>query len=139
MKRLVMIGVALLALAACARRPAAPAAAPGGAMTVSGTVTYRLRVALPPSAQVLVQLVDAARADAPAPVVAQQVIPTEGAQVPIAFALHVPPGAVAPTARLRLQARITVDGELRFVSKGAYPVPTSGPRGPIEIVVEPAQ
>ena len=131
-----------LAAAGCGPRRDAPAAAPAPAIAgpgvVQGTVNYRQRVAMPPNAVVRVQLVDAARADAPATVLAEQVIATKGGQVPFAFILRAPPGAVTPSARLLLQARIEVDGELSFVSTPARPVTAQDLGRPIELVVQPA-
>ncbi|HSP98091.1 MAG TPA: YbaY family lipoprotein [Candidatus Dormibacteraeota bacterium] len=130
----------VLTAAGCMPRTAAPAAAPApaiaGPLVVQGTVNYRQRVALPPNAVVRVQLVDAARADTPATVLAEQVIATKGGQVPFAFTLR--PPVVAPSARLLLQARIEVDGELRFVSTPAHPVTAQSLGRPIELVVQPA-
>jgi putative lipoprotein len=130
----------VLIAAGCVSRPAPPAAAPepalSGPLVVQGTVNYRQRVSLPPDAVVRVQLVDAARADAPATVLAEQVIATRGDQVPFAFTLRAP--TVAPSARPMLQARIEVDGELRFISIAAFPVTAQSLRRPVELIVEPA-
>jgi len=87
---------------------------------------------------VTVQLVDVARADAPATVLAQQVIETQGRQIPIAFSLTVPAAAVAPPARLLLRAHITVDGAMRFATRQAVPVPYEGLARPIELLVKAA-
>lgn len=129
----------VLVTAGCVPRGPAPPAALGGPIVVQGTVTYRQRVALPPTAVVRVQLVDAARADAPAAVLAEQVIVSEGGQIPFAFVLRAPAGTVAPAARLRVRAQIEVDGVPRFASTAAYPVPTRDPGRPVEVVVEPVQ
>ena len=142
--RIAALALSALAFAGCARQPAAPAdmgraaAPPAGLTSVSGTVTYRERVALPPTAVVTVQLVDAARADAPATVLAEQVIETQGRQIPIGFSLTVPAAAVAPPARLLLQAHITVDGAMRFATRQAVPVPYEGLARPIELLVKAA-
>ena len=60
---------------AAPRSPVVPASG-GGAATgqVTGSVTYRERIALPPTAVVQVRLVDVSRADAPAVLIAEQVI-----------------------------------------------------------------
>ena len=89
---LVVIGasVLLLALAACGS-DAAPANATleitsgrGPNASVSGTVTYRERLALSPEAKLVVELRDVSYADAAAPLIARQTIPDPG-QVPISF------------------------------------------------------
>ena len=53
----------------------------GGGATMSkvtGTVSYRERIALPPAATIRVQLVDVSRADAPADVLGEQLIEAAG-------------------------------------------------------------
>lgn len=83
--------------------------------TVKGEATYRERIALPPDAVLEVQLADVSRADAPATIVAEQKI-TPAGQVPIRFKLKFDRSAVRPHASYALQARITVDGRLWFVT-----------------------
>ena len=137
--RFVALALAV-AVAGCVARTAPPEEAPAafsGPIAVRGTVNYRQRVALPPNAIVRVQLVDVARADAPARVLAAQVIAAEGGQVPFGFALEAPADAVTPSSRLTLQARIEVDGQLRFINTAAYPLSPRTIAYPIEIVVEP--
>jgi uncharacterized lipoprotein YbaY len=116
----------------------AAATAPLLTGVLTGTVTYRQRIALPPNAIVEVQLADIAIADAPARVVASQTITTGGAQVPIPFTLTYEPATLQPQARYAVSARITEDGKLTWISTRIYPVLTPGaPTGGIEIVVEP--
>ena len=55
-------------------------------VSVTGRVTYRQRIALPPDAVVVVRVLDVSRADAPSITVAEQRIPVEH-QVPIPFSL----------------------------------------------------
>lgn len=138
-RRVLSLALALAA-AGCVPRtppPPAPGAARGGPIVVQGTVNYRQRVALPPTAVVRVQLIDAAPADAPARVLAEQVIAAEGGQVPFAFVLRAPADSVVADARLRLRARIDVGGVPHFASTAAYPVPAQGPERPVEVLVEP--
>lgn len=134
--------VLALALAGCVARSAPPAAAPppdgSGPLTIQVRVDYRQRVALPPTAVVRVQLQDVARADAPARVLAEETLTTQGAQVPFAFTLRAAAADVAPPARPVLRARIEVDGQLRFTNPAAVPVPVPPPARPIEVVVQPA-
>ena len=84
-----------------------------------------------------VQVVDTARADASAPIVAQTRVAANGAQVPIPFRVGLPVDALEPPARLALQARIDVQGQPRFASQGTYPLTQRSIEGPIEIMVEP--
>ena len=94
--------------------------------TLKGTVTYRERIALPPSAVVKVQLVDVSRADAPAVVLGEQVIRAEGRQVPFAFEIAYDPKRIEARFTYAVQARIEVDGQLRFINDQRYAVLTRG-------------
>ncbi|NJK37440.1 MAG: hypothetical protein HC825_03525 [Oscillatoriales cyanobacterium RM1_1_9] len=105
--------------------------------TVSGTVTYSQRVALPPDAVVEVQLVDISLADAPAIVIDQQTIKTDGQQVPIPFTLSYNPANIDPRHRYAVQARILFEGQLRWISTTSYLVLTQGNPSTIEVVVDP--
>lgn len=89
--------------------------------TISGEVTYRERIALPPQAILTVQLSDISLADAPAAVVAEQVIRRVG-QVPISFELSFDPGAIQPKQTYAITARITVDDTLWFINGERYQV-----------------
>lgn len=136
----VLLTVAIVVAGCTARSAPAPSgAAPAftGPVSVRGTVNYRQRVALPPTAVVRVEMVDVARADAPARVLAAQVIAAKGDQVPFAFSLEAPADAVTPGSRLALQARIEVDGQLRFINTPAYQLSPQNAGRPIEIVVQP--
>jgi len=104
---------------------------------VSGTVTYLQRIALAPSAVIEVKLQDVSRADAPAMVIAEESIKAEGKQVPIPFELKYDPAKIEAAHRYTVSARITVDGQLRFVSDTAHAVVTQGNASTgVEIVVK---
>ncbi|MBM4245276.1 MAG: hypothetical protein FJ148_15930 [Deltaproteobacteria bacterium] len=120
----------LLAFAACS------AAAGDRAATVTGTVTYRERVALPPTAVVTVKLVDVSRADAPAEVLGEQRIEAGGKQVPFAFAIAYDPSRIEPGHDYAVQARIEDGGSLRFISDRRYPVLTRGAPTEVELVLK---
>ncbi|EKF75173.1 hypothetical protein A11A3_04315 [Alcanivorax hongdengensis A-11-3] len=64
-----------------------------GQLVLSGKVVYRERMAMPEDATVHVSLADVSRADAPARVIAEQVIEQPG-QVPVPFTLRYLPEAV---------------------------------------------
>jgi putative lipoprotein len=100
-----------------------PAIAPAiaTAETLSGTVTYRERIALPPDAQITVQLQDVSRADAPAQVLGEAVIAPTG-QVPVPFALDYDAGALRPGHSYALQARITRGDRLLFINTSRHAV-----------------
>ena len=119
--------------------PGAATATPQPAATasVTGTVTYRERLALPPNAVVRVGLQDISLADAPAIVLSEQLIVTGGRQVPIPFALDYDPAGIDPRFTYAVSARITVDSQLRFISTTATLVITRGYPTDVEIVVQP--
>lgn len=112
-----------LGLLLCMSIVAAQNAGPG---SVTGTVNYRHRMALPPDAVVDVSLQDTSLADAPARIVKQTTIATRGAQVPIPFRIDYDPAAIDPSHRYTVRATITVDGRMLFTSPTAYPVLTRG-------------
>ncbi|CAH1557145.1 YbaY family lipoprotein [Vibrio rotiferianus] len=92
--------------------------------TITGTVAYRERIALPPHAVVTVALEDVSLADAPAKVLAKQTFETEGKQVPLSFELSYNSNDIKPNHRYSLRARIEVDGKLRFINDTSIPVIT---------------
>lgn len=103
--------------------------------TVSGTVTYRERIALPPQAIITVRLVDVSLADAPAEIIAEQVITAGGQQPPFSFELPYNPRTFDPTRTYAVQARIEADGELLFINDTRYPVLTNGAPNTVEMVL----
>jgi putative lipoprotein len=105
--------------------PAAEAPDPSEA-AVTATVTYRERVALPATASVRVRLLDVSRADAPAAVLAEQAIDTDGRQVPFRFEIPYDPDVIDPRFTYAVQARIENEGKLLFITDSHYPVITRG-------------
>ncbi|HMN47081.1 MAG TPA: YbaY family lipoprotein [Povalibacter sp.] len=93
--------------------------------TLSGSATYRERMALPPSAVFEVTLEDVSRADAPAEVIGRTRIESPG-NPPIRFAIPYDPAKVSERHRYVVRARITVDGTLMFTTDTAYPVLVPG-------------
>lgn len=88
---------------------------------ISGDISYRERIALPPNAVLTVQLADVSLADAPSSVVAMQTVSPAG-QVPIAFELVFDSAAIQPRTDYALQARITVDDKLWFTTAERHSV-----------------
>jgi putative lipoprotein len=133
-----MIGVTLSLvgwLAACSTTNAVPAGGGASPTRVTGTVTYRERIALPPTAVIKVQLVDVSRADAPAIVLGQQVIQSAGKQVPFSFEIPFDPARIEASYSYAVQARIEVDGRLRFISDRHYAVITRGAPTRVDMVL----
>ncbi|MFA0659968.1 YbaY family lipoprotein [Vibrio splendidus] len=83
---------------------------------ISGTVSYRERIALPENAVVTVTLEDISLADAPSTVIATQEFTTDGKQVPFAFELSYDNNKVKANHRYNMRATIHVDGKLRFTT-----------------------
>ena len=97
---------------------------------LTGTVTYRERIALPPGSVVRVTLQDVSRADAPADILATWTLTTSGENVPIPFEVSYDPAQVDPRNRYVVRAEIR-DGadSLLWTSDTAYPVITEGVSG----------
>lgn len=112
----------IAALSACAPtpresaavQPASPGPASSGLVTLSGTVSYRERIALPPDARVTVRISDVSLMDVAAPVIAETELATGGRQVPIAFSLDYDPARIEARGRYAVSARIT-DGGGRLI------------------------
>ena len=112
MLRIAAIAALSLSLAACAAtQPAAQS------ITVTGSIAYRERIALPPSAQIEVRLDDVSLADAPARTLARQAFAADGKQVPLSFTLTVDRAQLDPRHSYAVSARITGDdGKLMFIT-----------------------
>lgn len=105
--------------------------------TITGTVSYLPRIALPPDAIIEVSLVDVSRADAPAITLSSQKIVSGGRQVPFPFTLLYDPEQISPGFSYAVQSRITVGGDLKFVTTTQFPVITNGHPTEVEVQVEP--
>ena len=122
-------------LAACSTTNAVPTGGGTSVDKVTGTVTYRERIALPPTAVIKVQLVDVSRADAPAIVLGEQVTHAAGNQVPFAFEIQFDPARIEANYSYAVQARIEEDGKLQFISDRRYAVITGGAPTHVDIVL----
>ncbi|TVQ12482.1 MAG: hypothetical protein EA368_03830 [Leptolyngbya sp. DLM2.Bin27] len=105
--------------------------------SITGTVSYLPRIAMPPNAILEVTLVDVSRAGAPAITLASQGIIFGGRQVPIPFELMYDPDQIDPRFSYAVQARILVEGQLRFITTTRFPVITQGHPTEVEIRVDP--
>jgi len=133
-----MIGVTLGLLGWLAPGPTTTAGPAGGGASPTrwtGTVTYRERVALPPTAIIKVQLVDVSRADAPAIVLGEHVTQAAGKQVPFSFEIQFDPAKIQANYSYAVQARIEVDEKLRFISDQHYAVITRGAPTHVDMVL----
>jgi uncharacterized lipoprotein YbaY/predicted secreted protein len=114
-----------------------PAQAQGNA-TVTGEVLYRERIALPPSARVIVQLQDVSFADAAATVLAEQVIDPAGKGPPYAFTLTYDAAKIDSRFSYAVSADIKDGDKQLFTNTERYGVITQGnPVSGIQVVVSP--
>ena len=121
-------------LSACAV-PSSPAAGGTAQLRVTGTVTYRERIALDPAADIVVQLLDVSLMDAPSKVLAEQRIKANGRQVPFAYELKVDAARIDPRMRYAVSARITRGEQLLFINDTQYPVLTQGGAASADLVL----
>ena len=135
-KNSMLLGISILALlaltVACEIGPGASQGAleiPSGRepnAALSGSVTYRERIALTPGASLVVELRDVSLADAAAPLIARQTIANPG-QVPINFKVEYSSEDIDSRNTYAIQARIIEsDGRLAFINDTAYNVITRG-------------
>jgi putative lipoprotein len=123
-----LAGPAALALAACQ---------PFGAdsETVTGTLTLRDGIALPPEAVAVVSVVDISPTDARDALLGRtEIIGPSGPPIP--FAVRYQPAAVDPERQYGVRAQIMVNQELWFASDHAYPVLTHGAPDRVEVLLD---
>lgn len=121
-----LIAIALLFAIMC---PVASAAA-----EVTGTASYRERIALPADAVFEATLEDISRLDAPAVIIARTEISGPG-QPPIAFALAYDPAKIDQRFTYGVRTRITAAGQLLFTSDTMHPVLTRGAPAAVAITM----
>lgn len=129
----VLAMLCLFALSGCTERQNEAA--------VTGTVSYLVRMALPPESTVIVKIEDISFADAPSTVVGEQEIKTEGKQVPIPFNVTYDPDKIVDNHSYTISARILDGtGKLMFISDTIVPVITRGnPTENVEVIVVPVK
>ncbi len=140
------ISIVVLALVSCGNEPEpdnATVEVPSGKSpnaSVSGTVTYRERIALSPGAQLVVSLRDVSLQDAAAPLIARQTIDNPG-QVPIKFNVEYNRDDIDSRNTYGISARIIEsDGRLAFTNDTAYDVITRGNPSRVDmllVIVQP--
>lgn len=113
-----------------------PASMAGGEpASVTGTVSYRERMALTPEAVVEVRLLDVSIADAAAKLIAEQTIRPQH-QVPIAFELVYDSADIDERLTYAVRATIRDGGRLLFTTDRSYPVLTRGNPGHVDLVLK---
>ncbi|WP_119387950.1 YbaY family lipoprotein [Taklimakanibacter lacteus] len=93
--------------------------------TISGMISYRERIALPPSAMAEVKLIDISLADAPAKVIASTTVMPQG-HVPFRYSLSFDDAQIESNHSYGLRAIIMVDGAQWFTTTTHYPVLADG-------------
>ena len=113
-----------------------PAQSGAAQPSISGTLSYRERMALPADAAIDVKLVEAPAPGGTAKTVAESVFAPGGKQVPIPFRLSYNASDINPANIYQVSATISVNGKLMFTSTTAYPVLTDGASDRIAIVLQ---
>ncbi len=106
----------------------------GEPASVTGTVTYRERIALTPEAVVEVQLLDVSLADASAKQIAVQTIKPKH-QVPIPFELSYDPADIDERMSYAVSATIRRGERLLFTTNRIYSVLTRGHPNQVDLVL----
>ena len=103
--------------------------------SVSGSVTYRERLALSPGAKLVVELRDVSYQDAAAPLIARQTISDPG-QVPIKFKVEYNRDDIDSRNVYSITARIVEsDDRLAFINDTAYEVITRGKPSKVDMLL----
>ena len=136
------LSLILLALAGCGDDPGlenSTVEVPSGRSpnaSVSGTVTYRERLALTSAAKLVMELRDVSYQDAAAPLIARQTIEGPG-QVPIKFKVEYNRDDIDSRNTYGIGARIIEsDGRLAFTNDTAYDVITGGNPSKVDMVLK---
>lgn len=111
--------------------------APTQFSTITGTATFRERMALPPNAVLEATLEDVSRADAPAEVLASTRKESPG-NPPFTFSIEYDPSRIEPSHQYAVRAQVLVDGQRIFVTDARHPVLTAGHPATVDIVMKRA-
>ncbi len=104
------------------------------ATVIAGSAAYLQRIALPPGAELRVQLLDIAR-DPTGTVMTEQVVRSSG-QMPISFALRLPKDTAMEGRKLVLSARLVAAGRTLFQLKEPRPIGGNDFQAPIALTLE---
>ncbi len=126
--------VGILSILGCGTAGADEGSPVPDSLTLTGTVVYRERMALPPEAVLTVTLEDVSLADAPAVTLGQTQFQLRGQQVPIPFSLIYPKSAVKPGATYAVRARINLGEQLLFTTTDRNQVDPLNP-APVELLM----
>jgi para-nitrobenzyl esterase len=132
--RLDLVERAASAAASAAAAISDPAAARG---PLTGTATFRERIALPPEAVLEVLLEDVSKADAPAERIGRALIEGPG-NPPIPFEIPYDPSRIVPGHRYAVRARLTVGDKTWFATDRGTPVLAGGSGNDVAILLKRA-
>jgi putative lipoprotein len=104
---------------------------------ISGTVSYRERMALPPGSEAVVQLLDTSRAKAPATVIAEQRLSFDG-HGSASYQLDYDAVNINPKGAYQVAARIQHGNKVLFVTEPPADVITRGSPGHVDLVLTKA-
>ena len=106
----------------------------GESNQVTGSVTYRERIALTPGARVEVKLLDVSLQDVAAKVIAEQTIEVTH-QVPISFSLVYDPAEIDERMSYAVRATIYDGNKMLFTTDRHYPVLSRGKGNEVDLVL----
>jgi len=121
MNRNLLVGLIILALVAAFGVYLFAMREPGGTASITGTVSYRERIALPPGSTIEVQILNTSKTDASDKVFAEIGFITKGENVPVPFLITYDPTKIIAGDSYALSARILVDEEVRWASGANAP------------------
>ncbi|MCG6888684.1 MAG: YbaY family lipoprotein [Gammaproteobacteria bacterium] len=124
----------LLCAVGSAQGGGATSTAAGSESMVTGTLSYRERIALPPDAVVRVQLRDVSLMDVTAKLISEQIIQPEH-PVPIPFALPYQADDIDERMTYSVFATIRSGDRLLFVTDRSYRVLTHGNSDRVELIL----
>jgi putative lipoprotein len=133
-KTIALVTLLLLPRMSAAGEEGPAAGVSGDAQLVTGSVTYRERMALPADAIVHVSLLDVSLMDVAAKLISEQTITPEH-QVPIPFALEYDPQAIDERMTYSVRADIRSAGKLIFTTDRSYQVLTHGNSSHVELTL----
>ena len=128
------LSLLLLIIASAASGGGTPSTAAENGLMVTGTLTYRERIALPPGAVVLVQLRDVSLMDVAAKLISEQIIKPEHS-VPISFSLPYSAEDIDERMTYSVFASIRSGDRLLFITDRSYQVLTHGKSDHIELIL----
>jgi putative lipoprotein len=132
-RAILFLAICLGLLVACSPSSSGP--------SVTGAVTFDGQANVPPESVLVVRIEDVSLADAPAAVIGDQIIPTEGKQFPFPYEVAYDKNQIQENHRYSMSANMQDGaGTLLYISDAAIPVIANGyPTSEVEISVVPVQ